>query len=39
MAETKSLVSENWPVIERVARALMDIDLMSEHELDRLIWS
>jgi hypothetical protein len=37
MAETKSLVSENWSAIERVANVLLTADLMTEVELDRLI--
>jgi hypothetical protein len=37
MAETKSLVSENWSAIKRVANVLLTADLMTEVELDRLI--
>jgi ATP-dependent Zn protease len=37
MAETKSLVSENWSAIERVAKVLLTADLVTEVELDGLI--
>jgi hypothetical protein len=35
--ETKVLLTEHWPAIERVAQALMTCNLLDQVELDRLI--
>lgn len=35
--ETKALLTENWPAVERVAQALMERDLLDQDDLDRLI--
>jgi hypothetical protein len=38
-AETEALVAENWPAIERVAEALLTRPLLSQDEVDALVWS
>ncbi len=35
--ETKELLTENWPAVERVAQALMAQNILNQDELDRLI--
>jgi ATP-dependent Zn protease len=35
--EAKTLVHENWPTIQRVAKVLLTTDVMTEEELDQLI--
>ena len=35
--ETKALLTEHWPAIERVAQTLMTCNLLDQAELDRLI--
>lgn len=35
--ETRALLAENWPAVERVAQALMTRDILDQDDLDRLI--
>jgi ATP-dependent Zn protease len=35
--ETRALLTENWPAVERVAQALMARDILDQDDLDRLI--